>query len=395
VPRDAQVVAALATDPNHGQGAAAGSLLSRFLGADVAINAADQRIKQALGLPQSDRLGPLMGNDLVAARTTKGTLVAWVAKDEQQLHRVAAHITRYRAVTRGSLLLAGTPAAVQQALTQRGGMTRQLFNSRLRGLPSDALLRAEGSGSVPRLPLPITSFALTVRADDNGLHARLRGAVTATSADDLPLAPGATPPAPLGRTNGATVGIRDLRHAIRYALRRLQTTDRSAFRRYELARRGLKLIRRGDIDHDVIDQLSGDATIWSPDLKTFTITAPVADPGRMARALSGLGPLIRQILGQAGLPGARYGVTGNTFIATTDPTTAFARLAAGRPQRIDKLTGALTGIVRGQALGQALIDRLGLPAIASLSLSTLGDTTFAVRTATTGVEASADLTIRK
>ena len=395
MPRNARVVAALATDPNHGQGAQVGALLSRFLGVDVAINMADQRIKEALGLPQSDRIGPLLGNDLVVARTDQGVLVAWVAKDERQLHQVAAHMTRYRAVTRGPLLLAGTPAAVQQAIGQRAGMTRRLFEARLRGLPRDAFVRLEGTGTVPRLPFPITSYALTVRADDTGMHARLRAATQRTNAEDLPLAPGATPPTPLGRTNGATAGIRDLRQVIQYALRRLQTTDAGAFRRYEVARRALKLIRRGDINSDVIDQLSGTATIWSPDLKTFTITAPVADPGRMAKALNGLGPLIRRILDAVHLPGARYGVTGSTFIVTTDPATSLARLAAGRPQRIGNLTGALTGIIRGQTLGQALIDRLGLPAIASLSLATLGDTTFAVRTATTGVEASADLTIRK
>jgi hypothetical protein len=243
--------------------------------------------------------------------------------------------------------------------------------------------------------LPVTTFAATVRADDDGLHARLRAATPPLDAGELPLAPGATPPTPLERTNGATVGIRDLRTVIRYALHRLRAVNGGAFRRYDLARRALKLVRRGDIDADVIDQLGGSATVWSPDLKTFTITAPVADPGRMAKALEGLGPLVRRILDQVGLPGARYGVTGSTFIVTTDPATAFARLAAGRAQRIDALTGALTGIIRGQALGQALIDRLGLPPIASLSLSTLGDTTFAVRTASTGVEASADVTIRK
>jgi hypothetical protein len=371
------------------------NLLSRFLGADIAVNMADQRLKEALGIPQSDRLGPLLGNDLVAARTSRGILVAWVAKDAQQLRRVASHSTRYRAVTRGPLLLAGAPAAVSQALGERSGMTRQLFESRLRGLPKDAFVRAEGTGAIPRLPFPITSYALTVRADDNGMHARLRAAMQPTKEEDLPFATGATPPTPLARTNGATAGIRDLRQVIRYALHRLQTTDAGAFRRYEVARRALKLIRRGDINADVIDQLSGTATIWSPDLKTFTITAPVADPGRMAKALNGLGPLIRRILDAVHLPGARYGVTGSTFVVTTDPATSFARLAAGRPQRIGNLTGSLTGIIRGQALGQALIDRLGLPPIASLSLSTLGDTTFAVRTATTGVEASADLTIRK
>jgi hypothetical protein len=144
----------------------------------------------------------------------------------------------------------------------------------------------------------------------------------------------------------------------------------------------------------VIDQLGGSATIWSPDLQTFTLTAPVADPGRMARALNGLKPLMGRLLAAAGLPGARYGVTGNTFVLTTNPATALARLAVGRPARIGSLDGALTGVVHAASLQRIVIDRLGLPPIASLALGALGDATFSLRTATTGIEGTADLAIR-
>jgi hypothetical protein len=41
-----------------------------------------------------------------------------------------------------------------------------------------------------------------------------------------------------------------------------------------------------------------------------------------------------------------------------------------------------------------LIDRLGLPPIASIALGALGDATFSVRTATGTLEAAADLSIR-
>jgi class 3 adenylate cyclase len=210
----------------------------------------------------------------------------------------------------------------------------------------------------------------------------------------VPLAPNAPPPAPLSRTNGATAGISDLRHVIRAGLRALKASDPGTYRRYDIARRGLKLLRRGDIDRDVIDQLGGAATLWSPDLRTFTLTARVADPGRMARALNGLKPLMGRLLAAAGLSGARYGVAGDTFVATTTPGPSLAQLAAGSPARIDSLTGAVTGVIRASVLRQTLIDRLGLPPIASLALGALGDATFSVRTATTGVDAGADVSIR-
>lgn len=415
----------LATDPQRGQGAAARNLVERFIGADVAVAKAQDRIKAALGLAQTDELGPLLGNDLVVAKAQSRPIAVWVVKDEPGLRAIlSSQVTRHRltkqatsagyeryagsglAVARkGPLVIAGDSTAVNQALADHAhgaGMTTRLFGERLHGLPADALLRVEGNAAL--IPLAqrskfawvrsLNRFALTVRADATGLHARLRAANRPVALDDVPVAPGATPPSPLARTNGATAGIRDLRHVIRFGLRALKERDPGTYRRYELARRGLKLVRRGDIDRDVIDQLGGTATLWSPDLTTFTLTAPVADPGRMARALNGLKPLMDRLLASAGLPGARYGVAADTFVVTTTPGPSLAQLAAGRPQRVGSLTGAVTGVVRAPVLRQTLIERLGLPPIASIALGALGDATFSVRTATTGVEATADLSIR-
>jgi hypothetical protein len=415
----------LATDPEHGQGGAARNLLERFVGANLAVAQAQDRIKAALGLAQTDELGPLLGNDLVVAKTKSRPLSTWVVKDEPALRAIlSSQVTRHRltrqpasagyerygrpgwAVARkGPLIIVGAPVSVSQALADRArgaGMTARLFLERLRGLPADSLLRIEGNAAL----VPVTArskiawvrslnrFALTVRADATGLHARLRAATRPVAVEDLPIAPGAGAPSPLARGDGATAGIRDLRHVIRFGLRTLKTSDPSTYRRYELVRRGLKLIRRGDIDRDVIDQLGGTATLWSPDLKTFTLTAPVEDPGRMARALNGLKPLMGRLLAAAGLDGARYGVSGNTLVVTTTPGPSLAQLAVGNPARIGSLTGAVTGIIRATVLRQTLIERLGLPPIASIALGALGDATFSVRTATTGVEATADLAVR-
>jgi hypothetical protein len=425
VPVESRAVAAIATDPEHGQGAAARNLLERFVGADVAVDEAQTRIKGALGLSPQDELGPLLGNDLVVARTATGPLAAWVVKDEPGLRAIlSSQVTRKRleklkpsggydlysgdailVAAKGPLFVAGATAAVREALStsaRKAGLSPATFRERLRGLPADALIRVEGNLALDQHAQSskiawirsLNRFALTVRADATGLHARLRAAGTPVAADDVPFAPGVAAPAPLGRASGTLVGIRDLRHTIRLGLRALKATDPGTYRRYDLARRGLKLVRRGDIDRDVIDQLGGSATIWSPDLQTFTLTAPVADPGRMARALNGLKPLMGRLLAAAGLPGARYGVTGNTFVLTTNPATALARLAVGRPARIGSLDGALTGVVHAASLQRIVIDRLGLPPIASLALGALGDATFSLRTATTGIEGTADLAIR-
>jgi hypothetical protein len=114
----------------------------------------------------------------------------------------------------------------------------------------------------------------------------------------------------------------------------------------------------------------------------------------MQQALNGLKPLMGRLLDAAGLHGARYGVVGETLVVTTMPGVSFEQLAAGRPARIDSLTGALTGVARAPSLRRILIDRLGLPPIASLALGALGDATLSVQAATTGITASGDLSIR-
>jgi len=239
-------VIALATDPKHGQGAVISDLLGRFLGADVAIGRAQDLIKQTLGLAPSDELGPLLGNDLVAARTNDGALAAWVVKDEPDLRAILSgqvsrgRLTRraaaggyeryarpgWEVAVRGPLVVVGEPAALSAALqTQQrhDGITRSLFQERLRGLPADSLLRVEANLAlvppVRRSKLAwlraLGRLALTVRADDSGLHARLRAASAPVDPADILIAPGATAPAPLGRTNGLTAGIRDAGRLVR------------------------------------------------------------------------------------------------------------------------------------------------------------------------------------
>ena len=407
MPIETPYVVALATDPQHGQGAEARKLLGRFAGSDVVVARVRERIDQALGLAADAELTPLLGNVLAVARTRYGLVGVWVVRDEQALRTILrrrAPSAGVSVVARGPLVVAGATGAVRLALAthaRHAGMTRRLFDERFQGLPADSLVRVEANGALippaQRSKLAwarsLRRVAIAVRADDAGLHARLRATTAPTPADAVPLAPGAAAPAPLDRALGFTAGIRDLRHTIRVGLATLKATDPGTYRRYDLARRALKFLRRADIDHDVIDQLGGTATVWSPDLRSFTLTAPVADPGRMAQALGRLKPLMGRLLAAAGLAGARYGVSGDTLVVTTAPGIPLDRLAAGRPQRIGSLTGALTGVARGPSLRRIAIERLGLPPIAALALGPLGDATLSVQTATDRVFASGDLAI--
>jgi hypothetical protein len=407
LPTDAPVIAAVATDLGHGQGAAARNLVERFPGAELAVAKVRERIDAITGLPATGDVGPLLGNDLVLAQTSLGPFAAWVVRDPRKLRTLLddevarnvltkgpaadgyANYTRTGTLiaVKGAVVVAGAPTPVREALVRRTrstGMTRALFTARLRGLPADALVRAEGNlqlfrsvGLTVRYLEAVNRFALTIGADANGLRARFRAADAAASPDDVPIPPGAQAPAPLLRTNGATVGVRDPRHVIRFALRRLQGTQP-----------GIKRLNR-----DVIDQLSRTATVWSPDLSVVTVSAPVADPGRVARALKSLQPLMDRTLAAAGVSGARYGVVGSQLVVTTNRLAPLARLVAGGPGRINALPGALAGVVRGPVLRTELIKRFGLPSIASLALGALGDVTFAVHAEPGGIEAAADLAI--
>ena len=139
--------------------------------------------------------------------------------------------------------------SVDQALADRArgaGMTTRLFDERLRGLPADALVRIEGNAALIPLAQQVQgrlgAVAEPLRAD--GPRRRHRAARAPARREHTGRArrradrPGAAPPAPLGRTNGATAGIRDLRHVIRFGLRTLKERDPGTYRRYDLARRG-------------------------------------------------------------------------------------------------------------------------------------------------------------
>jgi len=368
---------------------------------------ARERINAALGLAPGADLRPLLGNDLVVARTQDGLLGAWVVKDEAALRAIVRRrppSPDVRIVVRGPLVVAGTPGAVREALAtkaRQAGMTRRLFEERLLGMRANALVRGEANAALiptaqrSRFPWvrSLRRVAFSVLADDRGLHAGVRATTAPTPPDAVPIATGADAPLVLDHGSGISVGIRDLRHTIRAGLAALKTGDPATYRRYDLARRALKLFRRGDIDHDVIDQLGGDATLWSPDLRSLTLTARVSDPGRMAHALNGLKPLMGRLLTAAGLDGARYGVVGDTLVITTIPGVALAGVAAGRLQRVGELNGAVVGLARGPSLRQILIDRLGLPPLASIALGPLGDASFSIETSATGLVGGADLAI--
>ena len=77
---------------------------------------ARERINAALGLAPGADLRPLLGNDLVVARTQDGLLGAWVVKDEAALRAIVRRrppSPDVRIVVRGPLVVAGTRSAVR------------------------------------------------------------------------------------------------------------------------------------------------------------------------------------------------------------------------------------------------------------------------------------------
>lgn len=343
------------------------------------------------------------------------------------------------AVTDDVLVFASERRRLEQALDGEGGDDRldeQDFEDGLEGLSGDALMRVYGNlgalvrsdSSTPtarRIPWvrALRTLGLTARATSDGVEVDYR--VRTDGADltdqDLPLAPGGPSPRVAGLPGEIAFAVRDPAHLARFGERAAQAADPQGFGQFQAVRRQLEARLRVDLERDVLDQLSGDASVSVPVHGGFAVRAELKDPRAFERTLEKLADGLPRIAGQAG--GRRFqvrkpaggdglytvvgadgdrvflGVVNRVLVAASTPARA-RRMAAASPRRVPGAQGSLASMTDARQVADQVLRRmapeLGLGGLFGGRLVTgaLGQTTGSMSSERDGLRGRSKLEIR-
>jgi hypothetical protein len=457
VPRSAPAVAVVDTDTTEGPLRRALDLLARLPGATEISGQLDKLVTGRTGLSLTDDLGALAGAPLVLASTGTSArpagLAAWVVPDESTLAQVLSarvadglleddgasrRATLYARVSGrgvfaqdGRLLLAATDRTTLDAALSRGvrrgesaarGLTRAAFatNAASGISASQAVLRVavtgdelrrlaatrlSGAGELPWLA-GVLGAGIGVRADEDGLHARIRihSDESAVAESDLPIAAGPQPPEVNG--DGAVrVGLRSPAQTAGFALRSLRLIAPGRLQAYDEIIDALGQYTRVDPENDIVATLTGPATFTFPDLTAVTLRAQTSDEDGVREALGKIARVgsLANLGGGFGLdvtglaiqdegddtykltrddePIAVIALRGDILVASTDPLTDVDEVADALDDgpADGGVKGALRADASADALGDLLVDRLGLPDTARDLLGGFGATTVTAR----------------
>ena len=454
-PADAVVLAVVETDPDAGPGAAparlatdrrshrgvgesaVGSPDGRFPGGAELLARAQTALAERLGLDGDTELRPLLGHPLVLWAddpSAERRFAAWVVRDGGLLGELlAARVTSgapaatpdaagHEVFTgredgafarRGPLLVCAPDlASLRVVLGRRGAgggqWSPELLGERGLGLPADGsvarvvldarALVARHAGTAGRLPwvAALGRAALTVTPVPGGLRVRARASTDAGSLAprDVPITSGVEPPATRG-SGRFVVALRDPRQTLGFAERLVDAVDPQRLEGLRQAAAMLARFARFRVQEELVDQLTGSATITSPDGRGFTLCAELADPQVTGEALERLGALGRfggplAILAGLDLDGleldARGGggcvVTQNSehlvalavidgvLVASTDPQADLAAAARAPAPSRAPTAGALRAKGDTALLGELAAN---LPGFAGGVLARLGD----------------------
>jgi hypothetical protein len=438
-PADAAALAVVATDTAAGSGAALARLGGRFGGIELVVGQAQTTLGKRLGLDYATELRPLLGHPLVLWSTdgsVERRFAAWVVRDGGKLGELLAARERSGALVaapglagyalstrrgggayarRGPVLVSAPDlAALRDVLRRRradrGQWSPRLLRERGLGLPEGVVARvaldaralvARRGGSARRVPwiAALERMAVTITPEAGGLrvHARASTDAGALAASDVPIAPGVEPPVTRGRGR-LVAAVRDPQQTLRFARRVVDLLDPQRLDGLRRAEEVLSRFARVSVQEDLVERLSGNATLTSRDGRTFTLRADLDDPKVTADALDRLGTLARfggPLAGLAGVDlggvgvdaqdGGRYVVTRDgrllvalavvdgALVASTDPDSDLAAAARAPAAPRPPTAGAFRATVDAGLVNDVLAARLGLSGLGRAALAPVGD----------------------
>lgn len=458
VPKDAQIVIAIDTDTEGDQYKNLDKLIAKFPFGAQAKGSLKQKINASGKVDYDKDIKPLLGNDLVISVEASGVsgesedtpyLVSWKVEDEDVAKRLlekgttkagtAGGATIYKsssgnafaAIKDGTVLIARTQDYLEASIKRADGddhMTEDQFNERLGDdLDKDALVRVTGdieallskvpNGSAARKikwVAGLRTFGAAVSVEDDGISYDSQTATEGVTETDLPLAEGEDPAPVVRRAGEIGFGIRNPAKTIRFYLAALQL-DPQSYKQYTEGKAKVNKQLGIDVDRDVIDQLTGDATASVSLTGDFALRAGLADPDAMKATLEKVAPQLKKLAKKQGksigvstpkgggdgfygiaTPNGKkiaFGVVGENFVLATDAARA-AQFAGQSASTVEDTNGALVFAADAGSIAKAIGAKQGQGQAAQILAGSLGDLIGSVEATTDGVSSHYKLNIK-
>lgn len=367
---------------------------------------------------------PLLGNEAVVgiaeprsllAEDVEGFVAALKTEDADKLEDLARDGTEeageaegaalYRdddtflAVDDDVLVISDSEEQLRAALEQRGEDDRLREDDvaeAFEDLPEDvpvrlygnvgALLEADpATATARRVPFvdALETFAVTASVEPGGEGVAVDFALNTggeLSGDQLPIAAGDESPPVIGQAGEIGAGIRNPAQIVAFAESVAQAVSPESFAEYETAKRQIAEGLDVDLDRDLIDQFTGDASVAIDLGGNFAVRSELANPRAFERTLERLARVIPNFAEGAGFGevaverprgqedfyavaaegggGIVYGVVDDVFVLASDAQRA-GSLASEQAQQVEGAEGAV--VVRADAgeLAQMLISQIG------------------------------------
>src|SRR3954465_12171386 len=305
-------------------------------------------------------------------------------------------------------------------------MTESDFNSALRDLNKDSLVRATGDFQALLKGSPRTAkarnikwlsalrtFALTLRAQSDGIEYAFKFDTdpAGLTEKDLPLASGSAAPPVLKRAGEVGFGLRDPAQIVSFAQQAASVVNPTGYGKYVHDQVKLSKQLGVDVDRDLIGQLTGNASVSVAIDGKAALRADLRDPAAAAATIKKVGPRLVSIAGRRGKrvtlssagnlyvltqPNGKkvvFGVIGNSFVLANDAARA-AQIGAESPSAVSGAKGPLVVYSAARALANAIAAKRGQGVAAQIVTGALGDLTGSVQTETSGITGEVKLQIK-
>jgi Protein of unknown function (DUF3352) len=453
LPSNTPLVMTIETDPNGSAIKGVNALAAKFPLASLGEAALKSKLQQS-GVNYDADLRPLFGNPIAFAATsatlsgptsTNAFVFVWLTKDENKLKSLLKRIpglktagshdgvTLYTsggsttvAVDGATLVLAPTAAQLNAALDRHangGGISSSAYSQAFSGLPSDGLVKISGNlaavlsrpsaAKARQVPwvAALRAYATTVSASSSGLTFSYRLDTSSQSSgqslttDQLPFAPGSTPPSFAGNAP-ITFSLHNPAQVASFFESAAQLTSPGSFARFLTRQAAVRKATGVDLN-SLLKLFTGDLIIAS-DTKTTIGRAQVSDTGSAQTTLSKLMSAPRGVFG----PGTKVRRVGDFYAVTDGNGSTVLMGLVGDQFVVGKATPAqlrafaatpatpAPGAQGSVAFRVALVDLLHLtmrqslpPSVAPI-LNSLGDITGWLQSSTSGVTGSATLAVK-